>query len=242
MCIFPMMRRINRNIRSEKCLPILGLCGMLYLTQRKEVKPMSNHPRGDTQAKILAYIEMATLQKGYPPSVREICDATGLKSTSTVHGHLIRLEKKGLLNRDSMKPRAMSVPALQKLYGGDMVSVPVVGRVTAGAPILATENIEDYIALPKSMIGEGDHYILSVMGESMIGAGILDGDYVIVRKQSTAYNGEIVIAMIEDEATVKRFYKENGVFRLQPENPTMDPIIVPEVTILGKVVSLYRIF
>ena len=242
MCIFPMMRRINRNIRSEKCLPILGLYGMLYLTQRKEVKPMSNHPRGDTQAKILAYIEMATLQKGYPPSVREICDATGLKSTSTVHGHLIRLEKKGLLNRESMTPRAMSVPALQKLYGGDMVSVPVVGRVTAGVPILATENIEDYIALPKSMIGEGDHYILSVMGESMIGAGILDGDYVIVRKQSTAYNGEIVIAMIEDEATVKRFYKENGVFRLQPENPTMDPIIVPEVTILGKVVSLYRIF
>ena len=198
--------------------------------------------RGDTQAKILAYIEKATLQKGYPPSVREICEATGLKSTSTVHGHLIRLEKKGLLYRDSMKPRAISVPADHQAYRADMVQVPVVGRVTAGIPITATENIEDYIALPKAMIGSGDHFILSVRGESMIDAGILDGDYVIVRKQSTADNGDIVIAMIDDEATVKRFYKENGVFRLQPENPTMEPIIVPELTILGKVVSLYRFY
>lgn len=198
--------------------------------------------RGDTQAKILAYIEKATLQKGYPPSVREICEATGLKSTSTVHGHLIRLEKKGLLYRDSMKPRAISVPADHQAYRADMVQVPVVGRVTAGIPITATENIEDYIALPQAMIGSGDHFILSVRGESMIDAGILDGDYVIVRKQSTADNGDIVIAMIDDEATVKRFYKENGVFRLQPENPTMEPIIVPELTILGKVVSLYRFY
>jgi len=199
-------------------------------------------PRGDTQAKILAYIEKATLQKGYPPSVREICEAIGLKSTSTVHGHLIRLEKKGLLYRDSMKPRAISVPADHQAYRSDMVQVPVVGRVTAGVPILATENIEDYIALPQSMIGSGDHFILSVRGESMINAGILDGDYVIVKKQNTAYNGDIVIAMIDDEATVKRYYKENGVFRLQPENPTMEPIIVPELTILGKVVSLYRFY
>ena len=199
-------------------------------------------PRGDTQAKILAYIERATLQKGYPPSVREICDAIGLKSTSTVHGHLIRLEKKGLLYRDSMKPRAISVPADHQAYRSDMVQVPVVGRVTAGVPILATENIEDYIALPQSMLGSGDHFILSVRGESMINAGILDGDYVIVKKQNTAYNGDIVIAMIDDEATVKRYYKENGGFRLQPENPTMDPIIVPELTILGKVVSLYRFY
>ena len=156
--------------------------------------------RGDTQAKILAYIEKATLQKGYPPSVREICDATGLKSTSTV------------------------------------------GRVSAGSPILATENIEDYIALPQSMLGEGEHYVLGVRGESMIEAGIMDGDYVVVRKQPTAYNGDIVVAMVEDDATVKRFYRENGHFRLQPENSNMEPIIVPEVTILGKVVSLYRIF
>lgn len=200
------------------------------------------NPRGDTQARILAYIEKSTLQKGYPPSVREICEATGLKSTSTVHGHLIRLEKKGLLYRDSMKPRAISVPTDHQMYRSDMVRVPVVGKVTAGIPITATENIEDYISLPQSMLGEGEHYILSVSGESMIEAGIMDGDFVVVRKQNVAYNGDIVIAMIEDEATVKRFYKENGAFRLQPENPTMEPIIVPDVTILGKVVSLYRIF
>ena len=198
--------------------------------------------RGDTQAKILAYIEKATLQKGYPPSVREICDATGLKSTSTVHGHLIRLEKKGLLYRESMKPRAISVPSDHQMYRTEMINVPIVGRVSAGTPILATENIEDYIALPQSMLGEGEHYVLGVRGESMIEAGIMDGDYVVVRKQPTAYNGDIVVAMVEDDATVKRFYRENGHFRLQPENPTMEPIIVPEVTILGKVVSLYRIF
>ncbi len=198
--------------------------------------------RGDTQAKILAYIEKATLQKGYPPSVREICDATGLKSTSTVHGHLIRLEKKGLLYRDSMKPRAISVPSDHQMYRTEMINVPIVGRVSAGTPILATENIEDYIALPQSMLGEGEHYVLGIRGESMIEAGIMDGDYVVVRKQPTAYNGDIVVAMVEDDATVKRFYRENGHFRLQPENPTMEPIIVPEVTILGKVVSLYRIF
>lgn len=198
--------------------------------------------RGDTQAKILAYIEKATLQKGYPPSVREICDATGLKSTSTVHGHLIRLEKKGLLYRDSMKPRAISVPSDHQMYRTEMINVPIVGRVSAGTPILATENIEDYIALPQSMLGEGEHYVLGVRGESMIEAGIMDGDYVVVRKQPTAYNGDIVVAMVEDDATVKRFYRENGHFRLQPENPTMEPIIVPEVTILGKVVSMYRIF
>ncbi len=202
---------------------------------------MSN-TRGETQAKILAYIEKATLQKGYPPSVREICEATGLKSTSTVHGHLIRLEKKGLLYRDSMKQRAISVPADHQVYRTEMVQVPVVGRVTAGIPITATENIEDYIPLPQNMLSSGEHFILSVSGESMINAGILDGDYVVVRKQNTADNGDIVIAMIDDEATVKRFYKENGIFRLQPENPTMEPIIVSELTILGKVVSLYRYY
>ncbi|MBE5793593.1 MAG: transcriptional repressor LexA [Clostridiales bacterium] len=198
--------------------------------------------KNDTQAKILEYIETSSQINGYPPSVREICEATGLKSTSTVHGHLVRLEKKGLLNRTSMRPRAITVPDDHKKYKMDMVEVPIVGKVTAGAPITAIENIEDYISLPKSMIGEGDHYVLSVCGESMIEAGIMDGDYVVVRKQATAYNGEIVVAMIEDDATVKRFYKENGHFRLQPENCTMEPIIVPEVTILGKVVSLYRMF
>jgi repressor LexA len=205
---------------------------------------MSN-PRGDSQARILEYIEKTTHLKGYPPSVREICDATGLKSTSTVHGHLIRLEKKGLISRDSMKPRAISLPYdrnATREERSDMVSIPIVGRVTAGEPILATENIDDYVSLPQTMLGDGEHYILEVRGESMIEAGIMDGDYVVVRKQPTAVNGEIVVAMIEDEATVKRFFKENGVFRLQPENPTMRPIITTEVTILGKVVSLYRLY
>lgn len=198
--------------------------------------------RNDTQARILEYIEKSSHVNGYPPSVREICEAIGLKSTSTVHGHLVRLEKKGLLNRTSMRPRALTVPTDHQKFKTDMFEVPIVGCVTAGTPILATENIEGYISLPKTMLGEGEYYILSVRGESMIEAGILDGDYVVVRKQATAYNGEIVIAMIDDEATVKRFYKENGHFRLQPENSTMEPIIVPEVTILGKVVLLYRTF
>lgn len=205
---------------------------------------MSN-PRGDSQARILDYIEKTTKKKGYPPSVREICDATGLKSTSTVHGHLIRLEKKGLIARDSMKPRAISLPFDRDatfIERSGMVSIPIVGRVAAGMPILAAENIEEYVSLPQVMIGDGEHYVLGVRGESMIDAGIMDGDYVVVRKQPTAYNGDIVVAMIEDEATVKRFYRENGAFRLQPENPTMKPIIVPEVTILGKVVSLYRVY
>ena len=198
--------------------------------------------RGDTQAKILAYIEKATLQKGYPPSVREICEATGLKSTSTVHGHLIRLEKKGLLYRDSMKPRAISVPADHQVYRTDLVQVPVVGRVTAGVPILATQNIEDYFSLPQSMLGSGEHFILSVRGESMINAGILDGDYVIVEKCEVARNGEMVVALVDDSATVKTFYKEDGHFRLQPENDFMEPIIVESVSILGRVVGVYRLF
>ncbi len=203
------------------------------------------NPRGDSQARILEYIEKTTRAKGYPPSVREICDATGLKSTSTVHGHLIRLEKKGLISRDSMKPRAISISNdryATEEERSDMVSIPIVGCVTAGMPILATENIDEFVSLPQAMLGDGEHYILNVSGESMIEAGIMDGDYVVVRKQPNALNGDIVVAMIEDEATVKRFYRENGVFRLQPENSTMKPIIVPEVTILGKVVSLYRIY
>ncbi len=198
--------------------------------------------RNETQAKILEYIETSSHINGYPPSVREICEATGLKSTSTVHGHLVRLEKKGLLCRTSMRPRAITVADDHKKFKPEVIDVPIVGRVTAGTPIEAIENIEDYISLPKSMLSEGVHYVLAVQGESMIDAGIMDGDYVVVRKQETAYNGEIVIAMIDNEATVKRYYKENGHFRLQPENETMEPIIVPEVQILGKVVSLYRRF
>lgn len=198
-------------------------------------------PRGDNQQRILEYIKSEIQTKGYPPSVREIANAVGLKSTSTVHGHLTRLEKKGLLHRDAMKPRAMEVIGDPNFLRNATTAIPVVGRVTAGQPILAEENVDEYIPIPDAMLGDGEHFILLVKGESMIQAGIMDGDYVVVRKQQEANNGDIVVAMIEDSATVKRFYKEHGHFRLQPENPTMDPIYTDEVTILGKVVSLYRI-
>lgn len=204
---------------------------------------MSN-TRGDSQARILEYIQRSIREVGYPPSVREICNATGLKSTSTVHGHLLRLQKKGLLNRDAMKPRAITVPGAHGPEGSNLetVHVPIVGCVTAGTPILALENIEDYIPLPQTLLGDGEHYVLRVRGESMIEAGILNGDYVVVKKQPTAHNGEIVVAMIGDEATVKRYYRESGMFRLQPENRSMQPIFTAELTILGKVVSVYRMY
>lgn len=198
-------------------------------------------PRGDNQQRILEYIKSEIQTKGYPPSVREIANAVGLKSTSTVHGHLTRLEKKGLLHRDAMKPRAMEVIGDPNFVRNATTAIPVVGRVTAGQPILAEENVDEYIPIPDAMLGDGEHFILLVKGESMIQAGIMDEDYVVVRKQQEANNGDIVVALIEDSATVKRFYKEHGHFRLQPENPTMDPIYTDEVTILGKVVSLYRI-
>jgi repressor LexA len=197
-------------------------------------------PRGDNQRKILEFIKSEIQNKGYPPSVREICEAVGLSSTSTVHGHLTRLQKKGLLNRNPMKPRAMEVIGDPSFSRKDMLSIPIVGHVTAGTPILAQENIEDSMLLSQDFLGEGEHFILSVRGESMINIGILDGDFVVVHKQVHANNGEIVVAMIEDEATVKRYYKEDGHFRLQPENDTMEPIIVPEIVVLGKVVSLFR--
>ncbi|MBQ2835013.1 MAG: transcriptional repressor LexA [Clostridia bacterium] len=203
-------------------------------------------PRGDTQERILAYIEKEILDRGYAPSVREIGEAVGLRSTSTVHGHLMRLEKKGLLHRDAMKPRAMGVlkrsDALQIDAEAHVHQIPLVGNVAAGTPILAEESIEDLIPLPSDFVGEGEHFILRVCGDSMIQAGILSGDYIVVKKQAVASNGEIVVAMVEDEATVKRFYKENGHFRLQPENDAMEPILVDSVEILGKVVSLLRRF
>lgn len=199
------------------------------------------------QQAILDFIKSEVREKGYPPSVREIGEAVGLASSSTVHGHLERLEKKGLIRRDPTKPRAIEI--LDNSDDGAMfedrsvMKVPVVGRVTAGEPILATENIEDYFPLPADMYSDGELFILQVIGESMIEAGILDGDYVVVRQQQTASNGDIVVAMTEDdEATVKRFYKENGHIRLQPENSSMAPIILRNVTILGKVIALYRRF
>ena len=208
--------------------------------------PGEQRPRGDMQARILAYIQEVIDTRGYPPSVREIGEAVGLRSTSTVHGHLTRLEKKGLLHRDAMKPRAMGLSRSASYAGAiddsRVCELPVVGRVAAGHPILAEESIDEQMVLPVDLVGEGEHFILRVRGDSMIQAGIFNDDYIVVRRQPDANNGEIVVALVEDDATVKRFYKENGHFRLQPENDAMEPIIVPSVQILGKVVSLLRKF
>lgn len=197
----------------------------------------------ERQLEILQCIWGNLEEKGYPPTVREICDSVGLASTSTVHGHLNRLERGGYLFKDSTKPRALEIT--QKGYdvlGINNKGIPIVGTVTAGAPITAIEHVEGYFPLPSLLADNvSELFMLKIRGESMIQAGILDGDYVIVRKQSNANNGEIVIAMTEeDEATCKRFFKETNYIRLQPENDTMDPIIVSECTILGKVISLFR--
>jgi len=197
----------------------------------------------DKQKRILAFIKEELQQKGYPPSVREICDAVGLKSTSTVHGHLERLEKKGYIRRDPSKPRAIEVlDDLSYRSKKELVNVPIVGKVTAGQPILAVENIEDTFPLPLDYIHHNDVFILTVQGDSMINAGILDGDYVIVNQQNYADNGDIVVALLDDEATVKRFYKEKNYIRLQPENPFMEPILARNVIILGKVIGVFRIY
>ncbi len=193
------------------------------------------------QIAILDFIKKEIRKKGYPPSVREIGEAVGLSSSSTVHGHLAQLEEKGYLRRDPTKPRAIEVlgddnPLIKK----EMVTVPIVGRVTAGQPILAVENIEDTFPLPLDFVRNDNVFMLSVRGDSMINAGILDGDYVLVRQQSTAHNGDIVVALIEDEATVKTFYKENDYIRLQPENPAFEPIMTRNVSILGKVTGVFR--
>jgi repressor LexA len=197
------------------------------------------------QQDILSFIKDEVKKKGYPPSVREIGEAVGLASSSTVHGHLARLESKGLIRRDPTKPRAIEILEIDQdtpTPKYSVVNVPVVGRVTAGQPITAIENVEEYFPLPDTLVPSDEQvFMLEVMGDSMIDAGILDGDYVIVKQQQTANNGEIVVAMTEeDEATVKRFFKEKDFIRLQPENPTMDPIMLRNVSILGKVIGVYR--
>lgn len=195
------------------------------------------------QRQILEYMKQEVREKGYPPSVREICEAVGLKSTSTVHGHLSRLEKKGLIRRDPTKPRAIEI--LDEDYAlpeKELVQVPIIGNITAGSPILAVENIEDTFPIPVEYVHNDKVFMLKVRGESMIGAGIFDKDLILVRQQSTASNGDIVVALIEDYATVKTFYKEKDYVRLQPENPSMTPIMVRDVTILGKVIGLFRKF
>ena len=193
----------------------------------------------ENQQKILDFIKMEIEQKGYPPSVREICAGVGLKSTSTVHAHLNHLEQQGLIRRDSTKPRALEVIDGTQARGR---SIPLVGKVTAGLPILAIENIEDYLVLPQDRFGRDELFGLRVQGESMIEAGILDGDVIVVRPQNNAENGEIVVAMIEDEATVKRIYYEKKRVRLQPENRFMEPIYAENVQVVGKVVALFRQF
>jgi len=195
----------------------------------------------ERQRQVLQYIKQEIHAKGYPPSVREIGEAIGLSSSSTVHGHLARLEEKGYIRRDPTKPRAIEVldGALGEIRKR-LINVPVVGRVTAGQPILAEQNIEDHFPLPADFVQDEDVFFLTVQGESMIEAGILDGDYVLVRRQQAARNGDIVVALLEDEATVKRFFRETGHVRLQPENRFMDPILVKEVQILGKVIGLVR--
>nr|WP_221626927.1 transcriptional repressor LexA [Cohnella lubricantis] len=197
------------------------------------------------QTAILEFIKNEVKDKGYPPSVREIGEAVGLASSSTVHGHLDRLEKKGLIRRDPTKPRAIEIldedGESPTHYAFNVRKVPLVGKVTAGVPITATENIEEYYPLPEHMVGDQQVFMLSVSGDSMIEAGILDGDFVIVRQQQSANNGDIVVAMTEDdEATVKTFYKERDHIRLQPQNSTMEPLRLNKVSILGKVIGLIR--
>ena len=195
------------------------------------------------QKEILEYIKNEILRRGFPPAVREICEAVHLKSTSSVHAHLETLEKNGYIRRDPTKPRAIEI--LDDSFGltrREMVNVPIVGQVAAGEPILAQENIENYFPIPTEFMPNSQTFLLKVKGESMINAGILDGDMVLVEQTSTASNGDMVVALIDDGATVKTFYKEEGIFRLQPENDSMDPIIVKEVSILGKVIGVFRFF
>lgn len=196
------------------------------------------------QIDVLNYIKMEINKRGYPPSIREICDALGFKSTSSAHGYLSKLEEKGYIRRDPTKPRAIEI--LDNDFNNNfshnknIINVPLIGSVTAGAPILAVENVEDVIPFATDFVNNSNAFILKVKGKSMIEAGILDDDYVIVAQQSVATNGDIVVALIEDEATIKRFYKESNHIRLQPENSLMEPILVNDVTILGKVIGLYR--
>lgn len=202
---------------------------------------MSTGKLSAKQAEILEFMKSEILKKGYPPTVRDICEAVNLKSTSSVHSHLETLEKNGYIRRDPTKPRAIEILD-ENFYNTrcEVATVPVVGRVAAGEPILAVENVDSYFPIPTDMLSNRETFILVVKGESMINMGIYDGDYIVVEQCNTANNGDVVVALVDDSATVKRFYKENGHYRLQPENDYMDPIIVDHVEILGKVTGLYR--
>ena len=197
----------------------------------------------DKQREILEYIKSEILKKGYPPTVRDICEAVHLKSTSSVHSHLETLEKNGYIRRDPTKPRAIEIIDDNfNLTRRELVNVPIIGQVAAGQPILATENIENYFPIPAEYMPNAETFMLKVKGESMINAGIFNGDAILVERCISARNGDMVVALIDDSATVKTFYKEDGHIRLQPENDTMDPIIVPDCEILGKVFGAFRLF
>ncbi len=204
---------------------------------------MSDQRLSSKQEQILEYIKNVTLEKGYPPTVRDICEAVNLKSTSSVHAHLSTLENKGYIRRDPTKPRAIEIidDGFQ-MVRQEMTSIPIVGRVAAGEPILASHNIDGYFPLPVDIVPNADTFVLKVKGDSMINAGIHSGDSIFVESCNTAKNGDIVVALIDDSATVKTFYKEKGHIRLQPENDTMDPIIVDDCVILGKVFGVFRLY
>lgn len=195
------------------------------------------------QEEILTYIKSQILNRGFPPSVREICEAVNLKSTSSVHSHLETLEKNGYIHRDPTKPRAIEIlDDTFNLTRREVVNVPIIGHIAAGEPLLAQENIENYFPVPVEMLPNKQTYLLVVQGESMVNAGILDGDYVLIQEEQTASDGDMVAALVEDGATVKTFYKEDGFIRLQPENDFMEPILVKDVVILGKVIGVFRFF
>lgn len=202
---------------------------------------MGNGNITEKQSEILEYIKQQILERGFPPAVREICEAVHLKSTSSVHSHLETLEKNGYIRRDPTKPRAIEIlDDSFSLTRREMAQVPIIGRVAAGEPLLAEQNIEDYFPIPVERLPNNHTFLLRVRGDSMVNVGILDGDYILVEQKPTAENGEIVVALVEDGATVKRFFKEEGHYRLQPENDSMDPIIIDEVTVLGKMIGLLR--
>ena len=195
------------------------------------------------QSEILEYIKSQILNKGYPPSVRDICEAVDLKSTSSVHSHLETLEKNGYIRRDPTKPRAIEIIDDNfNLVRREVVNVPIIGKVAAGQPLLAVENVDSYFPIPMEFMPNEQCFMLKVVGESMINAGIFDGDTILVEQRQTASNGDMIVALVDDSATVKTYYKEEGHIRLQPENDTMDPIIVPDCQILGKVFGVFRFF
>ena len=204
---------------------------------------MANGKISEKQREILEYIKQEILQRGYPPAVREICEAVNLKSTSSVHSHLETLEKNGFIRRDPTKPRAIEILDDDfNLTRREVVNVPVIGQVAAGEPILAEQNIQDYFPIPVEFMPNAEAFMLKVKGESMINAGIFSGDTVLVQRQSDAQNGDMVVALVDDSATVKTFYKEDGYYRLQPENDNMEPIIVDHCEVLGKVFGVFRFF